>query len=124
VQEPGQLVGRDIQGVTGGAGDHGAAGGCRDVVAQLSRLRLGLALPRDAGALPCRIGVARVPANGVRDGPVTGAAAQVALEVAGQVVLLFVGECCRGHQHAGGAETALEALPLQELLLDRVQLPA
>ena len=53
--------------------------------------------------------------------PVAGAAAQVALEVPRQVGLLLVVEGGRRHHHAGRAETALEALPVQELLLHRME---
>ena len=52
VQEPGQLVRGDVQGVARRAGDDGAAGGGRDVVAQLARARLGLAHARDPGSRP------------------------------------------------------------------------
>ena len=62
-------------------------------------------------------------ADGVLDGVVAGAAAEVALEGAGQVVSArFVGEARRGHDHAGGAEAALERLRVEERLLHRVQL--
>ena len=70
---------------------------------------------------PCGIRVPLAAADGVRDGPVARAAAQVPLEVPGQVGLLLVVERGRRHHHAGGAEPALEALPLHELLLHGVQ---
>src|SRR5690606_20735656 len=49
------------------------------------------------------------------------AAAQVALEVARQVLALRVVERRGGHDHAGRAEPALEALRVEELLLHGVQ---
>jgi hypothetical protein len=58
---------------------------------------------------------------GVVDRVVAGAAAQVALEFDRQVFGIVVGERCGRHDHAGGAEAALEALGIEELLLHRVQ---
>ena len=62
-----------------------------------------------------------VAADGILDGPVSGAAAEIALEVAGQVFLLLLVERGGRHHHAGGAESALESLAVQELLLHRVE---
>ncbi len=128
MQEPRKLRRRDVQGVARRAGDDPLAGGGRDVVAELARTRPGLAVAADPGSRSRGVRVSgfalRVPleaADGVRDGPVTGAAAQVALEVPRQVGLLLVVEGGRRHHHAGGAEPALEALPFHELLLHRMQ---
>ncbi len=61
------------------------------------------------------------PQDRVLDRAVPRAAAQVALEVARQVLALRVVERRGGHDHPGGAEPALEALRVEELLLHRVQ---
>ena len=129
VQQPGQFVGRDIQGVAGPSRDDGEAGGCGDVVAELAGrggLRPGCAGLANARYPGSRGGV-RMPflaTDGVPDGRVPRAPAQVALEVAGQVRPLLVIEGRGGHHHAGRAESALETLPVQELLLHRVKLGA
>ena len=57
----------------------------------------------------------------VLDGAVAGAAAEVSLQRPRQVLLLLVGEGRGGHDHAGGAEAALEAGGVAELPLHRVQ---
>ena len=59
--------------------------------------------------------------DGVLDRVVAGAAAQVALEFDRQVLGIVVGERCGRHDHAGGAEAALEGLGIEEALLHRVQ---
>ncbi len=60
-------------------------------------------------------------AHRVGDRAVAGAAAEIALERARQVGPLRLVEGGHGHDHAGGAEAALEALRVQEGLLHRVQ---
>ncbi len=64
----------------------------------------------DAGAddCPAASSIAR-PVDGVLDRAISGAAAQVSLQGARQVQLLLVGERRRRHDHARGAEAALEA---------------
>ena len=123
VQKARKLLSRDIKGVTGGSGDHGVAGGCGNVVAELSG-RGGNSgwwlAPRNVSSGVVLV-IATVAADRVCDGAVTGAAAQIAFEVAGQVGSLLVVERCSRHHHAGGAESALEPLGLQELFLHRVQ---
>ena len=57
----------------------------------------------------------------VLDRAVSGAAAQVSLQRARQVALLLVGERRRRHDHARGAEPALEPGGVAELALHRVQ---
>ncbi len=57
----------------------------------------------------------------VLDRAVARAAAQVSLQRARQVLLLLVGERRRRHDHARGAEAALEARGVAELPLHRVQ---
>ena len=57
----------------------------------------------------------------VLDGAISGAAAQVSLQRARQVLLLLVGEGRRRHDHPRGAEAALEAGSVEELLLHRMQ---
>jgi len=63
-------------------------------------------------------------AHSVSDGTVAGAAAQIAFEVTGQVGTLLVVEGGCGHDHASGAETALETLGFKELFLNRVKVLA
>ncbi len=57
----------------------------------------------------------------VGDGAVSGAAAEISFEGVRQVGALLLIECGRGHDHAGGAEPALERVRVQERLLHRVQ---
>ena len=52
---------------------------------------------------------------------IAGASAEIALEVTRQVADLFLAEARRGHDHAGGAEAALEARGLHERGLHRMQ---
>ena len=59
--------------------------------------------------------------DGVRHRAVAGAAAQVALQRRGQVGAPAPVERRRRHDHAGGAEAALEPLRVQEGALHRVQ---
>ena len=117
------LVPWEVEGVAGSARDHGPAGRGPNVVAQASGLRIRLPLPRDPGPRAGGVGVAGVPADRIGDGAVAGAAAEVALQVAGQVLLLVLIERRCGHHHACGAEAALKALAFHELVLDRMQLP-
>src|ERR1700744_2719730 len=70
-----------------------------------------------------RLGAGR---NRFNDVLVTGAAAQIAFElfaddVIGQVVALAMDHIDRGHDHAGGAEAALQSVMLAERFLHRVQ---
>src|SRR6266568_5045526 len=65
--------------------------------------------------------------NRFDDVVIAGAAAQVALELLAdgpllERVALAVDDVDRGHDHAGGAEAALQAVVLAERLLHRVQL--
>ena len=60
--------------------------------------------------------------NGVIDGAVSGAPAQVAFQHAGQLVLGLTREAGRRHDHAGRAEAALERLGVEEGLLHRMEL--
>jgi hypothetical protein len=57
----------------------------------------------------------------VVDRPITGAAAEVALQRVRQIGLLRVGQCHRGHDHAGGAIPALEGLRIVKRLLHRME---
>src|SRR3954454_18231924 len=63
--------------------------------------------------------------DGLDDVVVAGAAAEVALEVLAHLLLGRVRDALqhvdRGHDHAGGAEAALEPVVLAEGLLHRVQ---
>ena len=59
--------------------------------------------------------------DGILDRAVSGAAAEVSLQCARQVLLLLLGERRRGHDHARGAEAALEAGGVAELSLQRMQ---
>jgi hypothetical protein len=61
------------------------------------------------------------PSYRVLDGPVAGAAAQIALERPGKIGQLIVVERRGGHQEPGRAEAALEALRVQELPLYGVE---
>ena len=58
--------------------------------------------------------------QGVVDGTVAGAPAQIALERTRQIRPLLVVQCSRGQDHAGRAEAALEGLGIEERLLHRV----
>ena len=58
----------------------------------------------------------------VLDGVVAGAAAEVALEMPRQVLASSAVKVGGRHDHAGGAEAALEPLRVEERLLHRVQL--
>ena len=60
----------------------------------------------------------------VLDGAIAGAAAQVALERLPEVGALRLVERRRGHDHAGGAEAALEALRVEEGALHGMQFVA
>ena len=77
-----------------------------------------------AAARPARRGRPRLvdAADRILDGAVAGAAAEVALERAGRSWRCASFSDGRGHDHAGGAEAALEALRVEERLLHRVQL--
>ncbi len=57
----------------------------------------------------------------ILDRVITGASTEIALEVAWQVLDLFFAQSRRGHDHAGGAETALETRGLHERVLHRMQ---
>ena len=57
----------------------------------------------------------------VVDRPIAGAAAEVALQRVRQIGLLRVGQRHRRHDHAGGAEAALEGLRIVKRLLHRMQ---
>src|ERR1700686_899158 len=59
--------------------------------------------------------------DGILDRAVSGAAAQVSLQRARQVLLLLRGERRRGHDHAGGAEAALKTGGVAELSLKRME---
>ncbi len=60
----------------------------------------------------------------VLDGPVAGAAAQVSLQRLPKVRALRLIERSRGHDHAGGAEAALEALRVEKGALHGMQFVA
>ncbi len=62
--------------------------------------------------------------DGVLDGAIAGAAAQVALQRVAELGALRLIEGRRGHDHAGGTEAALEALRLEKRALHRVQFVA
>jgi hypothetical protein len=96
IQREACLAGDDCHGVR--CGDVAAAG------------RAGL---RDLGGLAA--------GDGVGDGAVAGAAAEIALQSDGQIVLLGLVQRGCGHHHAGGAKAALEGLGREEGLLHRVQ---
>ena len=57
----------------------------------------------------------------ILDRPIAGAAAQVTFQRVRQVLLLFIGQSGRRHDHAGGAEAALESGGVAKLPLHRVQ---
>jgi hypothetical protein len=61
------------------------------------------------------------PGERIGDGAVSGAATKISLECVRQIGVLVGIERSRGHDHAGGAEAALERLRIQEGLLHRVQ---
>ena len=58
----------------------------------------------------------------VVDRVIAGAAAQIALQHARQVLARLLIEGCGGHDHAGGAEAALKGLCIEERLLHGVEL--
>ena len=57
----------------------------------------------------------------ILDGVVAGAAAEIALETEWEVFLLLVGKARGCHDHARGAEPALEGLRIEERLLHRMK---
>src|SRR4029077_6921665 len=61
------------------------------------------------------------PRQGIFDGVIAGAAAEVSLEPKRQVFLLLIGEAGGGHDHARGAKAALKRLRIEERLLHRMQ---
>ena len=63
----------------------------------------------------------RTPAKRIGDGAVAGTAAKITFERVRQIGLLIGIQGSGGHDHAGGAEAALECLCVQEGLLHRVQ---
>ena len=78
----------------------------------------------DAGAdgLPrCRVLDAADTLDRVLDGTISGAAAEVSLQRARQILFLFVGEGRRRHDHPRGAESTLEPWSVQKPLLHRMQ---
>jgi len=98
---------RRVEGEAGSPGDHLGSG------------RGGQAL---ANRIAARRGVTMRPTrDGVADGPVAGAAAEIALEGNAEIPLLALVEGGRGHDHARRTEAALEALGCQEGRLHRVQ---
>src|SRR6266511_3395632 len=101
---------------------HRFAGQARVGGAGLARLRGGRRRPRRlAGLAQRRRGVAHRP----HDVLVPGAAAQFALQPFAYLLVAGVGvlaeQVHRRHDHAGGAEPALQRVPLVEGPLDRVQ---
>ncbi len=60
--------------------------------------------------------------NRVLDRVISGASTEIALEVAREVLDLFFAQSRRSHDHAGGAETALESRRLHERVLHRMQI--
>ena len=58
----------------------------------------------------------------ILDRVITGASAEIALEIARQVLDLFFVQSRCGHDHAGRAETALETRRLHERVLHRMQI--
>src|SRR5215831_8023201 len=61
--------------------------------------------------------------DGILNGAVTGATTEIALQHTRQVLAILLTEACRRHNHACGAETALETLRFYEGALHRVQYP-
>ena len=117
VQQAGQLPGGDVQGVAGLARHDGVCRGGRDVAPHGAR-RGGIGVVQGAAFLRrVRTGVPVASQHGVLDGPVAGAAAEVALEVPGQVLQLLLVEGRGRHDQPGGAEAALESLGPGHLLL-------
>ena len=112
VQEAGH---RDVEGVRLLPAHHAFAGGSSQGGADGAGAPPGL--DDRAEAVDGGVGAA----DGVLDGAVAGASAQVALEQVGQVVQVVIGQGGGGHDHAGGAEPALEAGGVDEPLLDRGQ---
>ena len=102
-----QVVDRKVEGEAGLAGDQGRARRRRDIGAA-----------GGAGGGLLRLGAAE---NGVRDRAVAGAAAEIALHGHGQFGQLGLIQGGGGHDHAGGAETALKALCGEEFFLHGVQ---
>ena len=100
-------VHRDVQRVAGAAGDDRL--GERIVEARPARR------PGDV----C-LGLGHA-VDGVVDGAVSRAPAEIALEHAGQFLARLPGEAGRGHDHARGAEAALEGLRLDKRLLHGVE---
>ena len=75
-----------------------------------------------ADGLPrCRVLDAADTLDRVLDGTISGAAAEVSLQRARQILFLFVGEGRRGHDHPRGAEPTLESRSVQKPLLHRMQ---
>ena len=62
------------------------------------------------------------PLQGVLDAAIAGATAEVALQHVRQVLARLLVEGGGGHDHAGGAEAALEGLRVEEGLLHGMQL--
>ena len=93
--------------VFGTAGDHVGCGWCSDAGAD--RLAGGRFLDLDDAV------------DRILDRAVSRAAAQVSLQRARQILLLLIGERRRSHDHARGAEAALETGGVSELSLQRVQ---
>ena len=82
----------DICGVMGVPGDDGFA----ERIAEIS-----------AGAFSGAIGLhMRNAVNGILDGVIARAAAKIAFQPEGQILLVFLGEGCGGHDHPRRAETA------------------
>jgi len=61
------------------------------------------------------------PVQGVDDRAIARAAAEISLQGMRQVVFVRLVECSRRHDHAGGAEAALEGLGVMECLLQGMQ---
>ena len=101
-------VDRDIHRIAGAAGDHRRAGGSRRGCART--------------AWPARpASTWRIPPIASAIAAIAGAAAEVALQSARQIAQLRLVERGGGHDHARGAEAALEALRVEEGLLHRVE---
>ena len=67
--------------------------------------------------------VSATPCKRILDGVIAGAAAEVALETEREIFLLFFRKACGCHDHARGAESALERLRIEERLLHRMEVP-
>jgi hypothetical protein len=59
--------------------------------------------------------------DGILDAVVAGASTKIALQHARQILARILIEGRRGHDHSGGAETALERACIEERLLHRVK---